>query len=79
MTFTRTHTVTTFANPHLNCDECGIQVHAMRTDTNANVPCGHLGVTSICPSWGPVDGCACAEPCGLDSLTSNTTERTIDG
>jgi hypothetical protein len=60
MTYTRTYTRITFANPFLRCDECGGGVDAMRSDTNANLPCGHLGVTSECPSWGPVDGCTCS-------------------
>lgn len=60
MTHTRTYTRVTFANPHLRCDTCGEPVPAMRSDTKANLPCGHLGASSVCPSWGPVDGCTCA-------------------
>lgn len=65
MTHTKTHTKITFANPYLRCDECGAQVSAMRSDTRDNIPCGHgAGITSECPSWGPVDGCSCREHLG---------------
>lgn len=63
VTHTKTYTRIAFANPHLRCDECGQPVPAMRSDTNANLPCGHLGATSSCPSWGPVDGCSCQPRC----------------
>lgn len=61
MTYTKTYTRITFANPFLACEECGERVDAMRSDTKANLPCHHgAGVTSVCPSWGPVDGCTCS-------------------
>lgn len=63
MTHVRTHTRITFANPHMRCDKCGYPVEATRKDTGENVHCGHLGATSSCPSWGPVDGCTCNPPC----------------
>lgn len=52
-----------FANPFLACDECGHRVtHSLEL---WNQPCGHrAGTTSVCPSWGPVDGCSCAEQLG---------------
>lgn len=62
MTYTKTYTRISFANPYLRCDECSELVAAMRSDTHANLPCGHLGVTSACPSWSPVDGCTCGRP-----------------
>ncbi|WNI20354.1 hypothetical protein [Actinacidiphila sp. ITFR-21] len=66
-THTRTHTEVGFANPHLRCDECGRPVPAWHDNTACgctepawNNPCEHTaGVTSACPSWGPVDGCTC--------------------
>lgn len=68
-THTRVHTHITFANPWLTCDECGFQVTGWHNPQPcgctlrdwSNRPCGHsAGVTSICPSWGPVDDCSCA-------------------
>ena len=72
-THTRVHTLITFANPYLACDSCDAWVSAWHNDdacgceeTFWNEPCGHerAGVTSACPSWGPVDGCCCAEILG---------------
>lgn len=65
----RTHTYITLANPHLVClvcrqpvrrwhdgEQCGCQVGSWL------VPCQHVtDVTSVCPTWGPVDGCQCDE------------------
>lgn len=68
-THTRTHVVLTFANPYLLCTTCAKPVPAWHqpakcgpgcTKPASNEPCGHLGVTSACPTWGPVDGCRCA-------------------
>lgn len=69
-TSTHTYTVVEFANPYLICDQCGRPVRGYRQspsedDDGLLVPCGHLGVTSTCPSWGPVDGCRCGPPCPL--------------
>jgi hypothetical protein len=72
-TFTRTHVLITFANPYLMCDHCKIRVERWHDPQRcgcgngdwSNEPCGHnAGVTSACPSWGPVDGCRCAEVFG---------------
>lgn len=68
MTSTHTHVVQPFANPYLRCDTCGEKVEGAIVLCDQGVgcehldrlsPCGHLGLTSICPSWGPVDGCKC--------------------
>lgn len=66
MTFTRVHTYVYFADPNLRCDECGEPVARFHDPERCgcnkpfeNDPCGHTGVTSDCPSWGPVDGCRC--------------------
>ena len=73
MSTTHTHVITTFANPFLRCDECGQSVEGVvalvgnPTGCNHicdNVPCGHRGSTSSCPSWSPVDGCRCQEHLG---------------
>lgn len=73
MTHTRTHTFITFADPYLKCDRCGAWVERWHNndacgcdDTWWNEPCGceRAGTTSACPSWGPVDGCRCAEILG---------------
>jgi hypothetical protein len=68
MTAVRTHVYVTFADPYLRCDDCGERVVRYHDPARCgcdggahNVPCGHLGVTSLCPSWGPVDGCRCPE------------------
>lgn len=66
-TVTRTHVHITFANPYLACDQCKALVTAWHDDDRCgceagfwNEPCGHqAGATSVCPSWGPVDGCSC--------------------
>lgn len=68
VTYTRTHVFIEFANPFLACDNCHRLVRAWHNDdqcgcdgTSWNEPCGceRTGVTSVCPSWGPVDGCQC--------------------
>lgn len=62
MTHTRTHTVVVPACPYLICQGCGRRVEGfVQGDGPAtNYPCGcHMGYDSTCPSWGPVDGCAC--------------------
>jgi hypothetical protein len=71
-TRTRTHVYTTFANPHLVCDLCRQPVPRWHNNTTCgcvdefwNDPCGHTaGVTSVCPSWSPVDGCQCLQHLG---------------
>ena len=59
MTYVSTYTYVTFANPNMRCDECGERVSSYRYQDYTNNPCRHLGATSECPSWGPVDGCRC--------------------
>jgi hypothetical protein len=66
---TRTHSLIGFANPYLKCDKCKKRVVYWHdpdrcgcTSEAFNSPCEHeLGVISICPSWGPVDGCSCED------------------
>lgn len=73
VTHTRVHTFITFADPYLTCDRCGAWVDRWHNNDQCgcdgpcwNEPCGHehASVTSACPSWGPVDGCRCAEILG---------------
>jgi hypothetical protein len=71
-THTRTHITITPANPFLVCGTCGERVadfHDGRCGCGEtrplNLPCGHCGeYRSLCPSWGPVDGCQCADQLG---------------
>ena len=71
MTHVRVHTFISFANPFLVCDDCGKSVPRFHDPERCgceskpfcNDPCEHLGATSTCPSWGPVDGCSCPTPC----------------
>ena len=77
MTFTRVHTFVTFANPILTCDDCREPVARFHDPARCgceskpfcNDPCEHNGVTSTCPSWGPVDGCRCDTPCPAPVVT----------
>lgn len=76
MSFTKTHThvIVQFANPFMICVKCKQRVQgfvsgAYRDESCEhdfeNYPCGHLsGIHSVCPSWGPVDGCQCLEQLG---------------
>ena len=73
VTHTRTHVYITFADPYLTCDRCHAWVESWHDDTRCgcdstfwNAPCGceRAGVTTVCPSWGPVDGCQCMEHLG---------------
>lgn len=72
MTHTRTHVFVRFANPYLRCDQCGTRVRHWHNSDKCgcdagswNKPCEHnASVTSVCPSWSPVDGCQCQEVLG---------------
>ncbi len=75
-THTRTHVYITFANPHLVCDLC--RQPAPRWHNNDKCGCAqpcwldtcrhNAEAVSVCPSWGPVDGCTC--PGGPGSHTT---------
>lgn len=77
-TYTRTHVKTGFANPFLRCDECKQPVPYWHNPERCgpdgtctleffNYPCEHkTGVTSICYSWSPVDGCSCTDKVNHD-------------
>lgn len=70
--YTRTHVYVEFANPYLVCWKCHLYVSHWHDNVRCgcdapatNEPCGHdAGVISICPSWGPVDGCICIQVFG---------------
>jgi hypothetical protein len=67
MTHTRTHVYVEFANLYLDCEQCHQQAKSWHDpqrcgcdEKHWNMPCGHIaGALSVCPSWGPVDGCTC--------------------
>lgn len=70
VTHVRTHTYETipvppdtFANPHILCVDpsCQQRVTNVRSPGAVNLPCGHTGTANVCASWGPVDGCTCAQ------------------
>lgn len=70
MTFTRTHIRVTFANPFLICGKCGARADGFHDPERCGCtsdfhlePCGHAAeALDTCPSWGPVEGCRCADP-----------------
>jgi hypothetical protein len=66
-TRTQTHNVIRFADPYKTCDECGEWIDGVLDGPGqpTNSPCEHrASYTDRCPSWGPVDGCACVEILG---------------
>lgn len=84
MTHTRTHVHVSFANPFLVCDRCRQPVSAWHNPEACgcdasfwNKPCEHrAGVTSVCPSWSPVDGCQCAAVLGSVQHNPAPTDAT---
>jgi hypothetical protein len=70
MTHTVVHTLirTNFADPYKVCNACGGWVDGVFDRPKGmflTAPCKHdQGYTDVCPSWGPVDGCSCAETFG---------------
>lgn len=69
-TTTHTYTVVRFADPYLVCEQCRARAEGYinapgHEEHMDNWPCQHRApITSLCPSWGPVDGCQCAERLG---------------
>lgn len=65
-----THVKVGFANPFLVCESCTLKVPYWHDPVRCgcsevvfNYPCGHkANVVSLCPSWGPVNGCQCKSP-----------------
>ncbi len=72
VTRTRTHVFVGFADPYLVCGQCWRPVPQWHNDDRCgcdagwwNEPCEHrAGVDTLCPSWGPVDGCTCLRSLG---------------
>lgn len=63
-THTRTYNAVRFADPHKKCRTCGDWIDGALTAPGrlVLVPCEHESdYRDVCPSWGPVDGCTCAE------------------
>lgn len=64
VTHTRTYNETRFADPYKQCLKCHGWVDGFLDNPGVPilVPCEHRSdYRSVCPSWGPVDGCWCAE------------------
>jgi hypothetical protein len=83
-TTTHTFNVEHFANPFLVCNTCKQTVtgYIVSSDptgywSGANYPCRHIGITSTCPSWSPVDGCRCLEYLGVVQHSSSMTKKNI--
>lgn len=66
LTYTQTYNAVRFADPYKTCDGCGEWITGyLDSPKMPNLPCMHeAGYTDRCPSWGPVDGCACQEHLG---------------
>jgi hypothetical protein len=63
-TYTRTHNAVNFADPYKQCLKCGGWVDGFLRPPGPSIvtPCEHQSdYKDVCPSWGPVDGCTCAE------------------
>ncbi len=63
-TYTRTFTATRFADPYKKCRQCGNWIDGVLAGLCpiVLVPCEHQSdYRDVCSSWGPVDGCTCAE------------------
>jgi hypothetical protein len=63
-TFTRTRNEIRYADPYKKCRQCGNWIDGALDAPGPLilVPCEHQSdYRDICPSWGPVDGCSCAE------------------
>lgn len=59
--------VIAFADPYKVCNSCGGWVTGVldMPGTRLTVPCEHdRDYSDVCPSWGPVDGCQCADHLG---------------
>lgn len=79
-TYVRTHNTITPANPYLRCCACGARVEYWMGERLTNKPCGHQAdFESVCPSWGPVDGCQCQEHLGHVPHSAPTPPRTEHG
>lgn len=82
-THTRTHVTLTFANPYLVCRTCRVRVPAWHQPAACgpgcdrparNIPCGHLGALSLCPTWTSRGGCRCEAEFGHVPHSDTTQE-----
>ena len=67
-----------FADPYHVCNACGGWITGMLDNPGRPLvmPCEHdLGCESVCPSWGPVDGCTCAAMFGRPSHGEPPAQR----
>lgn len=56
--------LTVFADPYKKCEQCQGWIDGAFDVPGPLLlsPCEHRsGYRDVCPSWGPVDGCRCAE------------------
>lgn len=63
-TFTRTYNATIYADPYKQCRQCRNWIDGALDVPGPLLltPCEHRSdYRDLCPSWGPVDGCTCAE------------------
>jgi hypothetical protein len=72
-THTRVYNAVTFSDPYKQCLRCsgwvtGYLVIPEGHGLSPLVPCEHQSdYRDVCSSWGPVDGCRCAQfPWGVD-------------
>lgn len=67
-THTRTFNAISFADQYKVCRQCGRWVDGVLCTDDpvwSNLPCEHhADYDSVCPSWGPVDGCECVRVLG---------------
>lgn len=72
VTRTRTHVFTFFADPFIACAGCREFVISYHDHERCGCgeaeldrcSCGGLDFGSVCPSWGPEDGCTCTAAFG---------------
>jgi hypothetical protein len=63
-TYTRTSNRVTFADPYKQCCKCNgwVTGSLVKPGPLVVLPCEHESdYRDVCPSWGPVNGCRCAE------------------
>jgi hypothetical protein len=63
-TYVSVYNARQFADAYKVCNACGGWITGMLDNPGRPLvmPCEHdLSYADVCPSWGPVDGCSCAE------------------
>jgi hypothetical protein len=74
-THTRTYNATLFADPYKRCLKCSQWIDGALDAPGPLilVPCEHQSdYRDVCPSWGPVDGCRCAEAAIVHDMRTPT-------